>query len=222
MTRPIIRIAAAALALALAAPVAAQQLSLGEQFALRSHTGLAMGTAIADGLQAPSLGILTNDSSICASLTASVATQYLARRGDPAALTIAAATDALSAEAGTEALTDRAAIALIFGGQKPVEENYQLTLAALQALARANYEGAVFVHLRVWAPKFLERAAAEDAAVAAWLAAKPNLHTATIDPQEGVVLLHRVAVKDGAQASVEVMARTPMNDTWLGLFRRSI
>jgi homoserine acetyltransferase len=214
---------ALALGMALStAPAQAQQLQLGEQFALRGYTGKAMGTALADVLRAESLGIVTNASSICASLTGAIAAQYLARTEAADPLRIAALASAADAAAAVTAMADRAAVALIFGGQTPAEENAALTLETLRALAAANYAGAVFLHVRVWAPGFAQKAAAADAAVAAYLAGKENIFAMTVDPNAGEVQLHRVSITPAEQKSVEVLTTVPMNEAWLGLLRRSI
>ncbi len=242
--------AVVALAVAPAAigPAVAQTLSLGEQFALRGYTGLATGKAMATLLKAPSIGLLSNDSSICSSLTGAIVAGYL-DASKPAAAPVslnvpgvsinvnpgtASATDdadpvrvaALAkpedAAAAVARMTDRAAVGLIFGGQRSLEDNQALTTASLKALAAANYPGAVFLHVRVWAPQLAQKAAAADPEIARYLAGKNNVFTATVDPQAGEVSVRRVSVTPEAQKSEEVVAKIPMGRAWAELFRRSI
>ncbi|MCX8097956.1 MAG: hypothetical protein N3F11_02920 [Casimicrobiaceae bacterium] len=207
---------------ALAAVANAQPLSLGEQFALRAYTGQAMGQALANVVRAERLGILTNTTSICSSLTSAIGSQFVASRGQPDALRVAAVAKSDEVKSALSSLSNRDAVALIFGGQATAEENYALTKAALAELAASKYPGAVFFHLRVWAPRFVQRAASEDPAIAAYLASKENLFTATVDANAGKVLLHQAALREGEQRSARVLAEVPMNETWLTLFKRSM
>jgi len=219
------RYAAAALgSLLMFAPWAGVQastpLTLGEQFTLRSHTGQAMGLALTDVIKAKSVGIATNASSICASLTGAMGGQIVAKgKGGLGVASLNSAEDAARAYA---AVKDQEAIALIFGGQTPAEENYALVRAMLKELAQNDYQGAVLLHVRVWLPKMAQRAASEDAQIAQYLAGKKNLYTVTVDAQKGRALVHQVSVSADAQRSVRVLHEVAMNDSWLELFKRSI
>jgi len=199
---------------------ASTPLTLGEQFTLRSYTGQAMGLALTDVIKAKSVGIATNTSSICASLTGAMGGQIVAKgKGGLGVASLNSAEDAARAYA---AVKDQEAIALIFGGQTPAEENYALVRAMLKELAQNNYQGAVLLHVRVWLPKMAQRAASEDAQIAQYLAAKKNLYTVTVDTQKGRALVHQVSVSADAQQSVRVLHEVAMNDKWLELFKRSI
>lgn len=200
----------------------AQPLSLGEQFALRGYTGAAMGQVLTGIVKAERVGVLTNPSSICASLVGAIGAQVVATSKAQNALAVAALAKPEEAKAAVEAFKGRDAVALIFGGQVPAEENYALTKATLRALAEANHPGALFLHLRVWVPKFAEKAAAEDPVIATYLAAKQNIYTVTIDAANGKALVHRVSFAEPAQRSVEVLHQVAMTPTWLELFKRSI
>lgn len=219
-----LRTALCALALPLAAVAGAQAqpLTLGDQFTLRAYTGQAMGSALTGVLQARTLGIATNVSSICASLSAAIGGQIVAQNRGAGALTTAALARPEDARAAVASFAAKDAVALVFGGQTPAEENAALVRSTLAELARANYRGAVFFHVRVWAPQLVARAAAEDPAIASYLANQPRLHTVTINPQTGRVLVQRVQVRDGQQTAVEVLREVAMDDAWLTLFRRSI
>lgn len=200
----------------------AQSLSLGEQFALRSYTGQAMGQVLAEGLKLRSLGVLTNGSSICSSLSGAIGASFLAHAKGEGALATVTLAKPDDAAAAVSSLAGRDGVALVFGGQLSAEENAALVKAALQELARVDYPGAVLFHLRVWVPQLPAKVAAEDPAVAAYLAKKTNLHTVTVNPQAGKALVHRVQVQAGQQGSVQVMQEVAMNDTWLTLFKRSL
>ncbi|MCX8060919.1 MAG: hypothetical protein N3C13_06970, partial [Aquificaceae bacterium] len=62
-------------------PIWGQTLSLGEQYTLRSYTGQAMGRALAGSLKFNSLHVLTNNTSICASLAGAIGSGYLDAEG---------------------------------------------------------------------------------------------------------------------------------------------
>ncbi|MCX7631396.1 MAG: hypothetical protein N2038_14255 [Geminicoccaceae bacterium] len=211
-----------ALLLGIAGGASAQPLTLGEQFALRSYTGAAMGQVLTSVVKAERVGVLTNPSSICASLVGAIGAQVVATSEAAEAFAVAALTKPEEAAAAIDSLKGRDAVALIFGGQVPAEENYALTKAALRALADANYQGALFLHLRVWVPKFAEKAAAEDPVIQKYLAAKANVYTVTVDVPNAKALVHRVSFAEPAQRSVEVLHQVAMNPTWLDLFNRSI
>ncbi|MCS6781042.1 MAG: hypothetical protein NZ555_15225 [Geminicoccaceae bacterium] len=211
-----------ALLLGIAGGASAQPLTLGEQFALRGYTGAAMGQVLTGVVKAERVGVLTNPSSICASLVGAIGGQVVATSKAADAFQVAALSKPEDAAAAVEAFNGRDAVALIFGGQVPAEENYALTKAALRALADANYRGALFLHLRVWVPKFAEKAALEDPVIGKYLAAKENIYTVTVDAANGKALVHRVSFAEPAQRSVEVLHQVAMNPTWLDLFKRSI
>ncbi|TSE20117.1 hypothetical protein Talka_01011 [Tepidimonas alkaliphilus] len=217
-----VRTGAVALALGaalLAGGAHAQALSLGEQFALRGYTGQAFGSVMADLMKVDSPLILTNQTSICSSLAGAMAAQLVAKGGHPSVVATAKPEEASAAVQGH---ANAPALALIYGGQASVEDNYAMVKAALQEAAKVNYTGPIFFHLRVWGAKLPERAAKEDAAVAAYLARKDNLYTATVNAQDGKALVHQVAVNAEGQKSARVLQEVAMHPRWLGLFRRSI
>jgi hypothetical protein len=200
-----------------------QPLNLGEHFALRTYTGQAVGLALTNQLKLKSLNIVQNTSSICTSLAAAIGAEAVAHnRDNNVYLSIALNEPADAAKQATR-MMDKEAIALVFGGQTPAPQNYALAKATLSELAKANYEGAIFYHVAVWAPKMLEKIAAEDAAIKAYLSAKQNMFALTINPNEGMMLIHQVALQaNGEQASVKVLHQAEMNDSWLNLFKRSL
>ncbi len=196
----------------------AQPLTLGEHLALRGYTGKALGQVMAEEMKWNSLHILTNNTSICAALVGSMAASYLDLQGQRRLqVTVLATPEEVPALSPKEE-----AVALIFGGQASLEVNYGLTKNALQALAEANYGGALFFHLRIWGPKLVERAAQEDPAIARYLGGKQNLFTATYDPQANVLRVWRVAVREGKQVTVQEMLRLNPNPTWETLLKRSL
>lgn len=201
---------------------AATPLTLGEQYALRSYTGQAMGLALTDVIKAGRIGIATNQSSICASLSGAMGAQVVAKAKGEAALATASLANADDAARAFAALRDQDAVALIFGGQTTAEENYALVKAMLKELATNDYAGAVLLHVRVWLPKMAQRAAAEDAAIARYLANKKNVYTVTVDAAKGRALVHQVSVDGNEQRSLKVLHEVVMNDSWLSLFKRSI
>ncbi|MFN3265056.1 MAG: hypothetical protein ACK42C_09180, partial [Aquificaceae bacterium] len=183
-----------------------------------SYTGQAFGRVMANSLKFNSIHVLTNNTSICSSLVGALGSGYLDPEGKRKMNTtvLNAPEDAQNLNPTTEA------VALIFGGQASPEVNYSLTKASLRRLADTNYNGAVFFHLRIWAPKFVERAAQEDPAIARYLANKENLYSVTADLQNKVVRLWQVSVKEGKQTTVRELGTVPLNPNWEDLLRRSL
>jgi hypothetical protein len=200
-----------------------QPLNLGEQFALRTYTGQAVGLALTNQLNIKSLNLVQNTSSICTSLAASIGGEAVAHNRDNNVYLSIALNEPADAANQAKRMMDKEAVALVFGGQTPPEQNYALAKATLKELANANYEGAIFYHVAVWAPKMLEKIAAEDAGIKAYLTAKQNMFAVTINPKEGLMLIHQVALDaNGQQQSVAVIHQEAMNDSWLNLFKRSL
>lgn len=199
-------------------PVWGQGLSLGEHYVLRSYTGKAFGNVFATALKFSNLHVVTNNTSICSALVASIGSSYLDLEGRRRmqATVLNSPEDAQTLNPTTEA------VALIFGGQATPETNYSLTRSSLKRLADTKYNGAIFFHLRVWAPRFVERAAQEDPAIAQYLAGKENMYAVTADLQNKVVRLWQVSVKDGKQTTVKELGTVPLNPVMEDLLRRSL
>ncbi|TFU14207.1 hypothetical protein [Thermus tengchongensis] len=216
MKKPILT--ALLMSMAVGGAAEAQGLTLGEHYALRSYTGKAFGQVMAGPLGFRSVHVLTNTTSICAALVGAIGAGYLDLEGTRRLQVTAFPTPE---EVGPLSPTEEA-VALIFGGQATPEVNYALTKNSLQSLAQANYGGAIFFHLRVWAPGFVARAAQEDPAIARYLAGKENLYAVTADLNAKVVRLWQVSVKEGKQATVKELGTVALNPTWEDLLRRSL
>lgn len=198
-------------------------LNLGEQFTLRTYTGQAIGLALTNQLGIQRLAIVQNTSSICTSLAASIGGEAVAHNRDNNVYLSVAVDSVVAVEANKSQFLQKDAVALVFGGQTPMEQNYDMVKATLKTLAEANYEGELFYHVAVWMPKMLEKVAAEDAQIKAYLTEKANMFAVTIDPKEAKMLIHQVALEqDGTQASKQVVHEVAMNDSWLNLFKRSL
>ncbi|MCS7307478.1 MAG: hypothetical protein NZ526_02875 [Aquificaceae bacterium] len=199
-------------------PLLGQGLSVGEHYTLRSYTGQAIGRAISGSLKFNNIHVLTNNTTICASLVGAIGSGYLDSEGRR----IMTTTVINSPEELQSFNTASEVVALIFGGQASPEVNYGLTRSSLRRLADTKYNGAIFFHLRIWAPRFIERAAQEDSVIAQYLAGKENLYTVTADLQNKVIRLWQVSVKDGKQATVKELGTVPINRIWEDLLRRSL
>ncbi|MEJ7555110.1 MAG: hypothetical protein WKI49_06685 [Aquificaceae bacterium] len=211
-------LASAVLAVGFSTQAMSQGLTLGEQYTLRGYTGKAMGETMANVFKVQHLHVLTNNTTICASLVGAIGAGYLdsegKRRLDITVLN--------SPEDAQNLRPMGQVVALIYGGQASPEVNYNLTKATLRRLADADYKGAIFFHLRIWVPKMIERAAQEDPVIAKYLAGKENLYTVTADLQNKVIRLWQVSVKDGKQSTVKELGTIPMNPVWEDLLRRSL
>lgn len=209
-------------AISVAAPARADTpLNLGEHFLLRSYTGQAIGAGLRDVLALPSVALIANTSSICSALTGSTASQVLMKlRGEQVSL--AATANAEEAAKAAKEATRMAGVAVLYGGQTPAPENQAMVTALLKELAAANYRGAVFFHLAVWAGQMVENAALADETVAKWLAGHDNLFALAVDAQRSKGMILNVTVRDGKQATVRVAHEVDMDKPWLDLFRRSL
>lgn len=216
MKKPILT--ALLMSMAVGGAAEAQGLTLGEHYALRSYTGKAFGQVMAGPLGFKSVHVLTNTTSICAALVGAMGAGYLDLEGTRRLQV----TPFASPEEVGPLSPKEEAVALIFGGQATPEVNYALTKNSLQSLAQANYGGAIFFHLRVWAPGFVARAAQEDPAIARYLAGKENLYAVTADLNAKVVRLWQVSVKEGKQATVKELGTVSLNPVWEDLLRRSL
>ncbi|WP_372591695.1 hypothetical protein [Guyparkeria sp.] len=213
---------AAALAVGIAGTGSAAAVTMGDQYVLRAYTGQALGLALTKELDVHTLGIAQNRSSICATLGGAIAGEAVAHNRDNNVLSSAALADASEAAEAVQSLLDKEAIVLAFGGEIAPEDNQAMVSATLKALADADYEGRIVLHVAVWAPKMLEKAAAEHAEVAEYLAGKDNLNALTIDAAQQKALLHEIALEDGKQTSRGVIHEMEMNDSWTDLFKASV
>jgi len=213
---------AAALSVGLVGTGSAAAVSMGDQYVLRAYTGQALGLALTNELDVHTLGIAQNQSSICATLGGAIAGEAVAHNRDNNVLSSAALAEASDAAEAVQPLLDKEAIVLAFGGEIAPEENQAMVAATLAALAEADYDGRIVLHVAVWAPKMMEKAAAANPAIAEYLAGKNNINALTVDAAEQKALLHDVALEDGKQVSRGVVHEMPMNDSWTGLFRAAL
>ena len=210
---------AATLAVGIAASGPAAAITMGDQYVLRAYTGQALGLALTSEMDVHTLGIAQNRSSICATLGGAVAGEAVAHNRDDGVLASAALVDGSGAGDAIEPLLDKEAIVLAFGGEIAPEENQAMVSATLKALAEAGYDGRIVLHVAVWAPKMMEKAAAEHSEVADYLEGRENVNALTIDPAAQKALIHDVTLEDGKQKSLGVAHEIAMNDSWTGLFR---
>ncbi|MFW6322383.1 MAG: hypothetical protein ACOC02_02015 [Guyparkeria sp.] len=213
---------ATALAVGIAGTGSVTAATMGDQYVLRAYTGQALGLALTKELDVHTVGIAQNRSSICATLGGAIAGEAVAHNRDNDVLSSAALKDAKGAAEAIEPLLDKEAVVLAFGGEIAPEENQAMVTATLKALADADYEGRIVLHVAVWAPKMLEKAAAEHDGVAEYLAGKDNLNALTIDAKKQKALLHEVALEDGKQTSRGVVHEMEMNDSWTETFKASM
>lgn len=201
---------------------AQKPLNIGEHLALRSYTGQAIGLTLSDVLKAESVGIAVNGSTICTALAGAAAGETTAHLKGKDVMMLGVMNKPEDAASAYANIKDKAVIAVLFGGQTPASENAAMVKALLGELAKANYQGPIFLHLAVWVGKMAEKAASEDAAIAKYLANKDNVYALTVDKNNGKALVHKVSFKGGKQASDKIVHEVAMNETWLDLFKRSL
>lgn len=198
----------------------AQPLTLGEQYLLRGYTGNAMGKVWAGALRFEGIEVLTNNSSICASLSGAAIAGYLEARPNASISTAALSStdDALRLVSFRQP-----AVALIFGGQTDAPTNNALVKAVLAEAAQRNYAGAIFIHVRTWGLGSVGQAAKEDANIRRYLSGKNNLFAVLVDGAAGEVRVAQVRISAvGEQEVVQVLGTQKMSEAWLSLFRRSL
>lgn len=232
--RKIASVLSALVCLAVPQLASAQALTLGEQFIVRSYAGQLEGQVINNVLKAETLGIAVNNSTICVALAGALTGEFVghnksvglaaAQAGETPKrrLNVVAYASADDASKAVEGLKDMAAIALLFGGQKSDEENYASVKNTLQGLAGVNYPGALFLHLTVAAKKWVPQAAAEDAAVAAYLAKKTNVYALGVNVEKKMGVVNQQSFSTGPQPTEQVAFQTPLNDGFLNLFKRRL
>ncbi|GIW34149.1 hypothetical protein [Meiothermus sp.] len=201
--------------------VQAQPLTLGEQYLLRGYTGNAMGKIWASALRFEGVEVLTNSSSICASLSGAAIASYLEARPNAQLASVALSTpeDALRLVSFRQP-----ALALIFGGQTDAATNNALVKGVLAEAAQRNYGGAIFIHVRTWGLGSVGQAAKEDASIRRYLSAKNNLFAVLVDGNAGEVRVAQVRINasSGDQEVAQVLGSQKMGEAWLALFRRSL
>jgi|YNPMSStandDraft_1061717.scaffolds.fasta_scaffold30305_4 hypothetical protein len=199
----------------------AQPLTLGEQYLLRGYTGNAIGKVWAGALRFEGIEVVTNNSSICASMSGAAIASYLEARP-----TAQVATVALSTPDDVLRLVSfrQPALALIIGGQTDTETNYALTKAVLAEAAERNYTGAIFIHVRTWGLGLVQRAAREDTTIRRYLSGKNNLFAVLVDGNAGEVRVVQASIDatSGDQRVAQVLGTQKMGEAWLALFRRSL
>jgi hypothetical protein len=207
---------------------------LGEQFIVRAYAGQLEGMAINNVLKAKTLGIAVNNSTICVSLAGAMAGEFIGhnkaeglaagKKGEMPAprLAVVAYTPTLDIAKAASSLTNKDAIALVFGGQLSDADNAASVKATLAELAKAEYKGDIFLHLTVAAKKWVEEAAMGDAAIAAYLAKKDNVYALGVNAEKGMGMVNQMSYKDGKQAVVKAVFETPLNDGFLNLFKRRL
>lgn len=206
-------------------------LTLGEQFIVRSYAGQLEGFAITNVLKAKTLGIAVNNSTICTTLAGALAGEFVGhnkaegidagKKGEAPVrrLDIVAYTADTEAAKATASLKDKEAIALLFGGQISDTDNAASVKGLLDELAKDNYKGAIFLHLTVAAKKWVDQAAAEDSAIAEYLAKKDNVYALAVNVDKKQGCVKQMTYKDG-KSEAKTVFETPLNDAFLGLFKR--
>ncbi|WP_457630154.1 hypothetical protein [Oceanithermus sp.] len=196
-------------------------LSLAEQYTLRALTGRIVGEVLAGVYGVPSLGLVTNQTYICASLVGAVEAAFLAGRGGLGRVTSAITAKPEDAAAAVAGLAGADTVMLAYGGEADGEANYALTAAFLEAAAGAGLEADLFFHVRIWAPGFVEKAAASSRQVADYLMDRA-LGAFGFDLERGVFVFHAVEVEEGGKVFSEPVLETPLSLEHAELLRRSL
>ncbi len=196
-------------------------LSLAEQYTLRGLTGRIVGEVLADAYGIPSLGLVTNKTYICASLTGAIEASFLADKGGLGRVVSAITEKPADAAAAVRELDGVNTVMLAYGGEADGETNYELTKAFLEAAADADLDADVFFHVRIWAPGFVAKAVAESEKIADYLKGRA-LGAFGFDLERGVFIFHAVEVTDEGEVVSEPILETPLSLEHADLLRRSL
>ncbi|MGO0123191.1 hypothetical protein [Desulfothermobacter acidiphilus] len=198
------------------------KLSLEEQFTLRALTGRVVGEALVRLYRLRgSLGLVTNKTYICASLTGAVGAAFLTRLGGLARVVTVVTEKPEETKEAVAKLKGTDLVMVTYGGEVGPEVNYPLTRAFLEAAAEANSPFDLFFHVRIWAPGFVTKALKESPRLAEYLSGK-NLGTFTFDLERGLFLFHRVRISGQEEAGLETLAAVPLSCEHLDLLKRSL
>jgi hypothetical protein len=180
-----------------------------------------VGEVLSGAYGVPSLGVVTNKSYICSSLTGAVESAFLAEKGGLARVGTALTEKPEDAEAAVRELEGFDTVMLAFGGEADAETNLALTRAFLRAAAKAGLEADLFFHVRIWVPGFVKRVVEEDPEVAEYLRDRA-LGTFTFDLDRGLFVFHAVEVEDDGELLSEAVHETPLSVEHADLLRRSL
>lgn len=198
-------------------------LTLGEQFVVRAYAGNLEGVALSKVVKAKTVGVAVNNSTICVALAGALAGEFLGHHaaGQAHPLSMVAFTAETDASQAAATLKNQDAIALLFGGQISDADNAASVKGLLGALAKDNYSGALFLHLTVAAKKWVDQAAAEDTAIAEYLAKKDNIFALAVDVEKKQGHVMKLTFKDGKPTATSVF-ETPLSEHFLDLFKRRL
>jgi len=196
------------------------KLTLAEQYTLRALTGRVVGQALAQDLPDASLGILTNKTYICASLTGALEAAYLAEKSGLAQVKTTLAEGPEAVADGVKELKDADLLFLAFGGEAGPEINRPLTEAALKAIKDAGYLGEVFFHVRIWAPGFVKEALESNEELKEYFEELP-MSTFTFDLEKGLFFFNDVYFDDDG-LKAEPIRVLPITHEHLDLLKRSL
>ena len=196
-------------------------LSLAEQYTLRALTGRIVGEVLADIYGIPSLGLVTNKTRICASLTGAIEAAFLADRGGLGRVVSAVSEGPEDTGAAARDLIGVNTVMLAYGGEAGGETNYALTKAFLEAAADVNLDVDIFFHVRIWAPGFVEKAVSESEKAADYLKGRA-LGAFGFDLERGVFIFYAVEVTGEGEVVSEPILETPLGVEHANLLRRSL
>ena len=196
-------------------------LSLAEQYTLRALTGRIVGEVLADAYGIPSLGLATNKTFICASLSGAVEAAFLADKGGLSRVVTAVTEKPADAKEAVRHLNGVNPVMLAYGGEADGETNYELTKAFLKEAAESGLDADIFFHVRIWAPGFVKKVVAEDEQIADYLRNRA-LGAFGFDLDRGVFIFHAVEVDENGEVVSEPILETPLSVEHADLLRRSL
>ncbi|MFN4264055.1 MAG: hypothetical protein ACK4IT_10720 [Thioalkalivibrionaceae bacterium] len=201
-------------------PAQANDLTFGELQTIRILAGQAVGSALPGALDAQRVGILSNRSVICSSLTGGLGAGMLGANGDLDIVfeSLASPDDAAAAVAR---VADADAVYLAFGGNMDRTDNVAQLHQVLRTMADAEWAGTIVIHLTTWGQNQVRDIVAEDEVVASYLEGKDNVFTATLDLANSEAALQNVSF-NGTEFELAEVGRVPLRDDLVQLFRRML
>ena len=219
MKKALLTVALSALAFSSAAfaQEAKKPLTFSEIQTIRIMAGGVVGNALAQTMQRPHLGILTNRSVICNDLAGGIGGTLTVNKAD-SQLTFESVKDKAEITPAVAHLLPSNGIYLAFGGEWKKEENMALLEVALEQLAEHNYKGSVIFHVTTWAQKQPQEIAARNPKIAKYFETA-TLRAVTLDLNKKEAMINKITF-DGKAYKLNVAATAPMRDDLVELFKR--
>ncbi len=191
--------------------------TFAEEIYLRALTGKVVGEHILGVYN--KVAVISVKNIICSAISAAVEATFVMKTQGRAAHFVAEEGNVEDVVKQVEKF-DPNAIVLMFGGEIPIEETKKLFVETLKALADADIEADIIVHVRIFAAKGLEEAV-KDKDVVDYLQSN-EVYVYTVDFDRGFVLFNDVYVEDNGEIVLSKISEIPVTVEHADLLNRSL